>query len=95
MEDGNVVSGCSSVCFTGIYQPKHSGFYEDCKTLKCELQKTHDELKLAQFITDLLVKEINFTKASIGASTNRYQSKYDAELAVMKVMELVLMTGFQ
>jgi hypothetical protein len=77
MVDGTVVSDCSSLCFTSIYQPKHRDFYENYKILKCELQKTHDELKSAQLIIDLLVKEINFTKASMGASTNRSQSYYN------------------
>jgi hypothetical protein len=76
MADSTVVIDCSSLCFTSIYQPKHSDFCENCKALKCELQKTHDELKSAQFSTDLLVKEINFTKASTGGGTNRYQNKF-------------------
>ena len=32
---------------------------------------------MAQLITDLLVKEINFIKSSKGTSTNRYRCKYD------------------
>lgn len=67
----------SCQCFTTIYQPKHSDFCESCKELKCELQKTCDELKSAQQITDILVREINFAKASTRASSNRYQCKYD------------------
>jgi len=45
--------------------------------VKCELQKTRDELKSAQLIIDLLVREINFAKASTGASTSGYQCKYN------------------
>jgi hypothetical protein len=67
---------CSFHNFTTIYQSKHSDFCESCKELKCELQKkTRDELKSAQLIIDLLVREINFAAASTGASTNRYQCK--------------------
>ena len=40
-------------------------------------RKTRNELKSAQLINDLLVREINFAEASTGASTNRYQRKYD------------------
>jgi hypothetical protein len=76
MVDGTGVSDCSSLCFTSIYKPKHSDFCVNCKALKCKLQKTHEELKYTQLIIDLLVKEINFTKASTGASTNRYHCKY-------------------
>jgi hypothetical protein len=73
--DDTVMNDCSALCLTSIYQPKHSDLCENCKALKCELQKTHEELKSAQLITDLLVKEINFTKASTGASTDWYQCK--------------------
>ena len=66
--DNKVVNDCSSLFFTSIYQPKHSDLCENCKTLECELHKTQGELKSAQLITDLLVQEINFTKASTGAS---------------------------
>jgi hypothetical protein len=72
MAEDTGVSDCSSLCFTSIYQPKHSDLYENSKALKCELQKTHDELKSTQLIIDLLVKEIKFTKVSKGASTNWY-----------------------
>ena len=64
------------LCFTCIYQPKHSDLCENCKALKCELQKTHEVLKSTQLNTDSLAKEINFTKPSTGASTNWYQCKY-------------------
>jgi len=64
------------LCFTCIYQHKHSDLSENCKALKCELQKTHEELKSTQLNTDTLVKEINFTKPSTGLSTNWYQCKY-------------------
>jgi hypothetical protein len=77
MANDTGVSDCSSLCFTSIYQPKHSDLCEKSKALKCELQKTHDELKSAKLVIDLLVKETNFPKASNGASTNRYQCKYD------------------
>jgi hypothetical protein len=77
MADGTVVSDCSSPCFTSTYLLKFNDFCENCKALKCELQKTHDELKSTQLIIDLLVKEVNFPKASTGASTNSYQSKYN------------------
>jgi len=77
MADDTSVSECNSLCFTSIYQTKHSDLYENSKALKCELQKTHDGLKPAQHITDLLVKEINFIKSSKGTSTNRYRCKYD------------------
>ena len=60
MADDTSVSECNSLCFTSIYQTKHSDLYENSKALKCELQKTHDGLKPAQHITDLLVKEINY-----------------------------------
>jgi hypothetical protein len=67
----------SSPYLTSIYQSKLGDSCGNCKALKCELQKTHDELKSAQLIIDLLVKEVNFTKASTGASTNSYQRKYN------------------
>ena len=67
--DDTVVNDCSSLCFTIIYQPKHSDLCENWKALECELHKTHEEFKSTQLITDLLVQEINFTKASTGAST--------------------------
>jgi hypothetical protein len=79
MADGAVVSNCSSQCFTSVYQPKHKDFCESCKAFKCKLHKTHEELKSAPIITDLIVREVNFVKASMGASTNRYQCNYDAD----------------
>ena len=63
------MNDCSSLFFTIIYQSKHSDLCENCKALECELHKTHEELKSAQLIIDLLVKEINFTKAPTGAGT--------------------------
>jgi hypothetical protein len=60
-----------------ITLPNLSDFCENRKALKCELQKTHDELKSSQLIIVLLVKDVNFTKASTGASTNNYQNKYN------------------
>ena len=77
MADGTGVSDCSCLCFTSIYQPKHNDFCINCKALKCELQKTQEELKSPQLIIALLVQEINFTKASTGASKNMYHCKYD------------------
>jgi hypothetical protein len=74
--DETVVNDCNSLCFTCIYQTKHSDLCENCKALKCELQKNHEELKSTQLNTDSLVKEINFTRPSTGASTNWYQCKY-------------------
>jgi hypothetical protein len=93
--DDTVVNDCSSLCFTSIYQSKHSDLCENCKALKCELQKTHEELKSAQLITDLLVKEIILLKhpqelVQTGMSVNMMP-----RLAVMKVLEVVLITGFQ
>ena len=64
------------LCVSRIYINLSTGFCENCKASKCELQKTHEELKSAELMTDLLVKEINFTKASTGASINRYQCIY-------------------
>jgi hypothetical protein len=77
MANGAVVSDCSSPCFTSFYQSNLSDSCENCKASKCELQKTHDELKSAQLIIDLLVKEVNFIKASTGASMSNYQRKYN------------------
>ena len=53
MVDGTVVSDFSSLCFTSIYQPKHSDFCVNCKALNCELQKIHEEPKSAQLIIEL------------------------------------------
>jgi len=48
--------------------------------MKCKIQKSHKELKSAQFTTDLSVKETWLE--CLRASTNRYQCKYgDADFS--------------
>ena len=59
MADGRVKSDCCSLCFSRIYQPKHSEFNVNCKALKCELKKIQEKLKSAQHIIELAVKEIH------------------------------------
>ena len=77
MADCAVGSDCGSSYIISNYQSKCGDSCENCKVLKFELQKTHDELKSARLITDLLAKEVDITEASTRASVNSYLRKYN------------------
>lgn len=76
MADGTVVMLVLSVSLVFINLSTVI-FVKAIKNWNVNFRKTCDELTSAQFIIDLLVRDVNFAKASMGASKNRYQCKYN------------------